>query len=125
VGAPGNAVLGGHRDTHFAFLRDLVPGTEILVEDAEGHWHVYRVTGSFVAHEREVGVVADTPWPQLTLVTCWPFDALRPGGPLRYVVVAEDLAEGWDGRARPEERVALVTEPARPGGFPFHGGALP
>ena len=25
----------------------------------------------------------------LTLVTCYPFDAIKPGGPLRYVVVAE------------------------------------
>ncbi len=24
----------------------------------------------------------------LVLVTCYPFDALRPGGPLRYVVTA-------------------------------------
>jgi sortase A len=24
----------------------------------------------------------------LTLVTCYPFDAVEPGGPLRYVVVA-------------------------------------
>ena len=24
----------------------------------------------------------------LTLVTCYPFDAFRPGGPLRYVVLA-------------------------------------
>ncbi len=26
---------------------------------------------------------------RLTLVTCWPFDALRAGGPERYVVIAE------------------------------------
>jgi sortase A len=25
----------------------------------------------------------------LTLVTCYPFDALVPGGPLRYIVTAE------------------------------------
>lgn len=26
---------------------------------------------------------------ELVLVTCYPFDALRPGGPLRYLVLAE------------------------------------
>jgi sortase (surface protein transpeptidase) len=26
--------------------------------------------------------------PQLTLITCYPFDAVRPGTNLRYVVVA-------------------------------------
>jgi hypothetical protein len=30
--------------------------------------------------------------PTLTLVTCWPFGAIAPGGPLRYVVVAEASA---------------------------------
>ena len=28
---------------------------------------------------------------RLTLVTCYPFDAIRPGGPLRYVVVAASV----------------------------------
>ena len=29
---------------------------------------------------------------QLTLITCYPFDAIQPGTPLRYVVVAERVA---------------------------------
>ena len=28
---------------------------------------------------------------QLVLVTCYPFDALRAGGPLRYVVFADPV----------------------------------
>jgi sortase A len=28
----------------------------------------------------------------MTLVTCYPFDAIDPGGPLRYAVTAEMLA---------------------------------
>ena len=36
---------------------------------------------------------------ELTLVTCFPFDTVRPGGPLRYVVHARalDTADGRDG----------------------------
>ena len=30
--------------------------------------------------------------PQLTLITCYPFDAVRPGTPLRYVVIAQRVA---------------------------------
>jgi len=30
---------------------------------------------------------------KLTLITCWPFDAVVPGGPLRYVVHAVSLNE--------------------------------
>ena len=39
--------------------------------------------------ERDLRLPRDTVVPTLTLVTCYPFDALDPGGPLRYVVVAE------------------------------------
>jgi len=30
---------------------------------------------------------------QLTLVTCYPFDAIVPGGPLRYVVFATERGQ--------------------------------
>jgi sortase A len=88
-GAPGNAVVAGHRDTHFAFLRRLEVGTEVRTEDARGRVRAYRVTHRFVTHERDAEVLLDDGSPRLTLVTCWPFDTLRTGGPLRYVVVAE------------------------------------
>jgi len=29
---------------------------------------------------------------QLTLITCYPFDAVQPGTTLRYVVIAERIA---------------------------------
>jgi sortase A len=29
---------------------------------------------------------------ELTLITCYPFDAIAPGTPLRYVVIAERVA---------------------------------
>jgi sortase (surface protein transpeptidase) len=32
--------------------------------------------------------MAPTGRKSLTLITCWPFDAIVPGGPLRYVVRA-------------------------------------
>jgi sortase A len=88
VGAPGNAVVAGHRDTHFAFLRELRAGDEIRSEDAAGSARVYRVVRSFVTDERDAAVAAPSDDTRLTLVTCWPFDAPLPGGPQRYVVVA-------------------------------------
>ena len=33
-GRPGNAVIAGHRDTHFRFLENLLPGDELLIETA-------------------------------------------------------------------------------------------
>jgi sortase A len=38
---------------------------------------------------RTTGIINDPERDQLVLVTCYPFDAMVPGGPLRYVVIAE------------------------------------
>jgi sortase A len=88
-GDPGNAVITAHRDTHFRFLKDVAPGDELLVERADGGTRHFRIRTSYVADYRELRLPRDTAVPTLTLVTCYPFDALNPGGPLRYVVVAE------------------------------------
>jgi sortase A len=42
-----------------------------------------------VVDHRDTRPLLPSASPRLTLVTCWPFDAVRPGGPLRWVVVAE------------------------------------
>lgn len=91
VGAPGNAVVAGHRDTHFAFLRELEPGTRIRSVDARGRTRDYRVVERFVTDDRDSSVLVPTERARLTLITCWPFDASRPGGRERFVVVAEEV----------------------------------
>ncbi len=88
-GDPGNAVITAHRDTHFRFLRDVRQGDEITVERADGATRRFRILRTYVADYRELSLPRDAAVPTLTLVTCYPFDALVPGGPLRFVVVAE------------------------------------
>jgi sortase A len=87
-GMRGNAVVTGHRDTHFAFLRDVAPGDTLVVETAAGAMRRYRVERTFVAHRSALALPADGHSTTLALVTCWPFDAVDPGTPLRYAVVA-------------------------------------
>lgn len=87
-GMPGNSVIAGHRDTHFAFLRDISPGDELNVQRADGGWRRYRVHAAQVVDKRAVQVTRNEGGTRLTLVTCWPFDAIRAGGPQRYVVTA-------------------------------------
>jgi sortase A len=41
---------------------------------------------------RRTRIVLDTDVALLTLVTCYPFDAINPGGPLRWLVTAERLS---------------------------------
>jgi sortase A len=91
-GEAGNSVIGAHRDTHFAFLRELQPGEEIVVQKSVSVTRRYRVTGAEIVDKSETRVLAQAPGEtRLTLITCYPFDALRAGGPLRYVVTAKAI----------------------------------
>jgi len=94
-GALGNCVLAGHRDTHFAFLRNLRAGDGIELERPDGEIVRYRVADSRVVDQSETWVGGESDGPLLTLVTCYPFTDPVPGGPLRFVVWAEaDVGEG-------------------------------
>lgn len=87
-GAVGNSVLSAHRDTHFAFLRDAKPGEVFVVESPDGRKTRFAVHETRVVHERDLSVVRETGDTQLTLVTCYPFDAIQPRGPLRFALIA-------------------------------------
>jgi sortase A len=90
-GSPGNSLISGHRDTHFRFLKGLGGGDEILIGSADGRTRRYRTVGSQVIDGRKARIAVDTEDAYLTLVTCYPFDAVVPGGPLRYVVTARGV----------------------------------
>jgi len=90
-GEIGNSIIAGHRDTHFAFLRDVEVGELIGVETTRGQGHLYEVVGVDVVDARKGSLMLDTQQSMLSLVTCYPFDALEAGGPLRYVVTARML----------------------------------
>jgi sortase A len=91
-GSWGNAVVVAHRDTHFAFLRDLALDDEIEVEGARGLRTRYRIREMSVVQRSETRVLESGDRAQLTLITCYPFDAVMPGTPLRFVVVADRVA---------------------------------
>ena len=88
LGSAGLAVIGGHRDTHFAFLRYLKPGAELHLQLPGGHWRTYAVAALEVVDASVQSLPVSSGVERLLLVTCYPFDALQPGGPLRYVVHA-------------------------------------
>lgn len=87
---PGLSVISGHRDTQFSFLKALRPGDLLHVDGPAGSSD-YRVDASRVVDSRHSRLPAATSVDRLWLVTCYPFDAIVPGGPLRYVVQAERL----------------------------------
>ncbi len=87
-GAAGLSAIGGHRDSHMAFLADLAPGAELELETRQIQ-QSYIVTGAEVVDSRTWRYPVDTDGPpRLALTTCWPLKAQTPG-PLRLVVYAE------------------------------------
>lgn len=91
-GRAGNVVIAGHRDTHFRWLRHLRPGDPLVLEARDGSQRRYRVAVTRVQHESATALVDPLAADRLQLVTCYPFDALDPGTPLRYVVTARPVA---------------------------------
>ncbi len=87
-GEPGNSLISAHRDTHFRSLQFLKKGDELALETPGRVNKYYRIEQIQVMSANQVWVVADEDVSRLTLVTCYPFDALQPGTALRYVITA-------------------------------------
>jgi len=87
-GEPGMSVIAGHRETHFAFLKDLATGDVLTLTDRDDRSTEFRITDARVVDGRTVQVggtpAAGAP-SELMLVTCYPFDTADIG-PERYVV---------------------------------------
>ncbi|MEO9132746.1 MAG: class GN sortase [Sphingomonas sp.] len=96
LGATGTTVIAAHRDTHFAFLKDVRVGDVVQVEGIDGVTHSYRVTGSEIVRWDRFALPGGE-GRELALATCYPFEALGHG-PLRYVVHAVDIAATPPGR---------------------------
>jgi sortase A len=86
----GNIGLAGHRDTVFRGLKDIRKGDLIDLETPEGSYR-YDVDWAQVVDPNDVGVLAVSNRPELTLVTCYPFYYVG-SAPERFVVRAHLLA---------------------------------
>jgi sortase A len=85
-GTPGVTVIAGHRDTHFRLLQKLAVGDEFTLERPDGVTLRYSVAALNVIDSATEALRLDADESTVALVTCWPFDAVTPGGSLRYVV---------------------------------------
>jgi sortase A len=115
-GRPGLSVIAGHRDTHFEFLRDLVIGDELQVDRPDGGRVSYQVSDLAVIDASLDRMTLDDAADRLELITCFPFDAVVPGGPLRYRVLAERVSPAEhefvaaNRRVAPEHRFESTVE---------------
>ena len=86
LGEPGVSVIAGHRDTHFRALAELALGERFELELPDGSSRAYEVAAIDVVDSGSAALRLDAAESTIALVTCWPFDALAPGGALRFVV---------------------------------------
>ncbi len=96
-------IISGHRDTHFSFVQYLRPDQRLWLETPDGA-EQYRVISQEIIDSRQQELVLEPSLKRLSLVTCYPFDALTAGGPLRYVVTAVPV----------QRQLASITAAANP-----------
>ena len=89
----GAILISAHRDTHFRFLKDVALGETIALQNEEGEVDRYQVEDLQIIDTRYGSVAMPSTGKWLVLVTCYPCDALNPGGTQRYVVTAEALTD--------------------------------
>ena len=92
-GEPGESIIAAHRDTHFDFLEDISIGERFQVQTKKGSITKYKVIDISIADSRNQTLQTKPDSGYLSLITCYPFDAINPGGPLRYVVTAKKQTE--------------------------------
>lgn len=85
-GAPGLSIIAAHRDTHFAFLKDIAVGDDIFVTVPDGSILRFTITETRIVNANQSGLYTDGEIPQIALVTCWPFNAVRRGND-RFVAI--------------------------------------
>ncbi len=74
-GQNGNVVLSAHNDVYgrlFRFLDKLVPGDQVILYSQQRQY-IYVVTGTVIVEPTQVEVMAPTPDPTVTLITCYPY----------------------------------------------------
>lgn len=91
IGTSGNTMIAGHRDTHFQFLRTLPVGARLILQSEDGSDWRYEIVDGKIFDTRREHLAMRSNSSTLTLLTCYPFDALIPGGPLRYAAIAAPL----------------------------------
>lgn len=89
-GEIGNIALAAHRDSFFKPLEHLRVGDQIVLAGTQRH--VYAVEWIEVVNPDRVDVAFPTPYPALTLITCYPFRYVGDA-PHRYIVRARQIRD--------------------------------
>jgi sortase A len=94
-GGLGTVGLAGHRDSFFRPLRRIAAKMEVRLIDKTGIYH-YVVDSTEIVSPDKVEVLNIAARPELTLITCFPFDYVG-AAPERFIVHAHLLSASPDG----------------------------
>lgn len=83
-GGLGNFVVAGHRDTYFRPLRDVQKGMVMHVVADNGTFD-YTIDSTEIVTPEDVDVLDIGDRPEMTLITCYPFDFVG-AAPKRFIV---------------------------------------
>jgi sortase A len=102
-GDDGNIGIAAHRDGFFRSLEQIQAGAELYIDTVDSTRR-YRVSDVRVVMPQDVGVLADTAEPTVTLVTCYPFHFVG-AAPRRFIVRAELILSAGDTLSRRNRRI--------------------
>ena len=114
LGAPGVAVIAAHRDTHFRGLASLALGDRFEIERPDGAVYSYDVAAIDVIDTARDQLDMNADESVVALVTCWPLDAVTPGGNERYVVTGRLKASAPDAVSATVKPTARKLSPSSP-----------
>ena len=87
-GKGGTTVISSHRDSHGVYIRQLKKGDMIKLQDRFQQWHSYTIEDFDILNVKTDTISTTNAKEVLLIITCYPFNALTSGTPLRYVVSA-------------------------------------
>jgi sortase A len=81
-------VLSSHRDSHGVYIKHLIKGDKIKLQDRFQKWHSYTIEDFGILNVETDSISAANDKEALLIITCYPFNGITSGTPLRYVVSA-------------------------------------
>ena len=87
-GNGGTTVLSSHRDSHGIYIKRLQIGDIIKLQDRYKQWHIYKIDDFSIIDVSKYSISTLNTEDNLLIITCYPFNTIRSGTSLRYVVRA-------------------------------------
>lgn len=87
-GRGGHTIISAHRDTHFSLLEKSKLNDVLVLQTLDKAKFYYEIQDISIVDTRSEPLILEPEKGLLTLITCYPFDAIDAGSPFRYRVDA-------------------------------------